>query len=77
MQLLDEGITVYRPAHAISVKGNVYCVLLTSTYDPEDEKWEFLPGTLVRCELKQLTGPGDIKYDRLVPFEAVEFDKLV
>ncbi len=30
---------------------NVYRILRPSDYDPEDEEWQFLPGSIVKCEL--------------------------
>lgn len=48
VQLLNEGTKVYRPAPAFSVGPNVVIILLPDTYDPEDEEWEFKPGTTVR-----------------------------
>jgi hypothetical protein len=27
----------------------IYKLLPTSNYDPEDEQWQFLPGTIVHC----------------------------
>lgn len=37
----------------------VFRVLKTEKYDPEDEKWEFLPGSVVRCEKKILSGASE------------------
>jgi hypothetical protein len=57
IQLLDEGVDVWRPTEGEMVAEMVFKVLPTENYDPEDEHWEFPPGTIVRCE-KQ------IKWDR-------------
>lgn len=54
--LLDEGVDVWRPAQAIRVGNDLFRILLPSDYDSEDETWEFLPGSLVKCALKMLSG---------------------
>jgi hypothetical protein len=54
--LLSEGTLVVRPTQAIGLGGNVYQVLPTSDYDPNDEEWEFPPGTSVECELETWSG---------------------
>lgn len=48
--LLNEGTTVFRPTVGMHLRGNVFEVLPTDGYDPEDEEWEFPPGTVVFCE---------------------------
>ena len=48
--LLDEGTDTWRPTQAIDLGNGRYKVLPTGNYDLEDEVWEFLPGTIVRCE---------------------------
>ena len=40
-------------------------------YDPEDEMWEFLPGTVVRCEMRPL-GPRAEKADTLTAVAAID-----
>jgi hypothetical protein len=47
--LLDEGIKVSRPTLAEEVGQGRYKVLPTDDYDPEDEVWEFPPGSIVTC----------------------------
>lgn len=54
IKLLEEGAIAYRPTQAEEVEPGLYKVLPTENYDPEDEIWEFLPGTIVRCEVKTL-----------------------
>lgn len=53
--LLDEGVTVWRPARAERLSDGSYRVLPTSDYDPADESWQYPPGTRVICEPKQLS----------------------
>ncbi len=48
--LLEEGTPTIRPTMAIPLGGDLYKVLPTPNYDPEDEIWEFLPGSIVRCD---------------------------
>jgi len=51
--LLGEGTTVWRPAQARHIQGDVY-ELLGSI--PVDEQWQFSPGQLVECEEQVLPG---------------------
>ena len=50
VELLDEGTPTIRPTKGIFVADNIYRLLPTPNYDPEDETWMFHPGSLVRCE---------------------------
>src|SRR5712692_2424623 len=54
--LLDEGTPVIRPTRAQSLGGDVYRVLATPDYDPEDERWQFPPGSVVRCIVEKRDG---------------------
>ncbi|MGO9118884.1 MAG: hypothetical protein ACLQPD_14905 [Desulfomonilaceae bacterium] len=54
--LKDEGTDVWRPTLGRRVGHMVFEVLATPDYDPEDEKWEFVPGTIVECEESILNG---------------------
>jgi hypothetical protein len=47
--LLEEGTTVWRPVEAEQVHEEVFRIVGTV---PDDEKWEFSPGELVRCREK-------------------------
>lgn len=49
VELLDEGTTVLRPTQGEILGGDHYRLLPTPDYDPDDEHWEFLPGSIVRC----------------------------
>lgn len=53
--LLHEGTDVWRPAIGIHMKDNIYQIYLQSEI-PADETWQFLPGELVRCEERLLSG---------------------
>ena len=54
--LLDEGTVVVRPTRGVPLAEGIYRVLATATYDPEDENWEFPPGSIVRCVLELRNG---------------------
>ena len=54
--LLDEGINVWRPTQAERLPDGSFRVLATPDYDPEDEKWEFPPGSCVIAEMRRLSG---------------------
>jgi hypothetical protein len=56
IRLLDEGTEVFRPTKADDLGDGVFKVLPSPDYNPQDEKWEFVPGTLVRCEKRKLEG---------------------
>ena len=56
VRLLDEGTDVFRPTLADLTPDGFYKLRPTEDYDSEDERWEFLPGQVVRCELVKLPG---------------------
>ncbi len=47
--LLKEGTTVFRPTKGKLLGPNKVEILPTVNYDPEDEEWEFTPGSIVEC----------------------------
>jgi hypothetical protein len=47
--LLEEGTPTMRGTQAIIMGDGLYKLMPTPHYDPEDEIWEFLPGSVVRC----------------------------
>ena len=53
VELLDEGVDVWRPVEAEPVMGGLYRVIGPV---PEDETWTFWPGSIVRCETRTLSG---------------------
>ncbi|MDR1181538.1 MAG: hypothetical protein LBL13_06140 [Bacteroidales bacterium] len=55
VRLLDEGTVVYRPVPAIEIKKDIFKIMRSDAYNPEDEIWEFLPGTCVLVEEKGLS----------------------
>ena len=50
IKMLNEGTMVYRPVPAYKIEDRIYKVQGFDIYDPEDEVWEFPPGTLVLVE---------------------------
>lgn len=48
VRLLEEGTEVSRPVKALSLREGLYKILPTQDYNPESEKWEFPPGSVVR-----------------------------
>ena len=61
--LLDEGTDVWRPTQAQPVGLHLYRV---SGVVPTDERWQFQPGEIVRCERRILSGK-----DQLVAIEKI------
>jgi len=51
VRLLNEGTEVSRPTQALDLGDGLFEILPTEGYDPEDETWEFPPGSVVRAEL--------------------------
>ncbi|MEQ1888990.1 MAG: hypothetical protein ABL951_07400 [Alphaproteobacteria bacterium] len=56
VSLLEEGTPTARPTLAIPLSNGLFKILPASNYDPEDEIWEFLPGSIVRCEKRNYRG---------------------
>jgi hypothetical protein len=56
VRLLDEGVEVARRTYGELIRDDIFRVLPAENYNPDDETWEFPPGTVVRCERK--TGPN-------------------
>ena len=48
--LLEEGSPTIRGTQAIVLGNDLYKLLPTPKYDPEDEIWEFLPGSTVKIK---------------------------
>ena len=58
VRLLNEGTEVSRPTEAVSCGGGLYRLLPTAGYDPDDEEWEFFPGSVVRA-VRRTDGLGE------------------
>jgi len=51
VELLGEGVTVFRPVTAVRQPDGSFELPSSS---PPDEQWAFLPGSRVECELRDL-----------------------
>jgi hypothetical protein len=56
VELLEEGVDVWRPVDAEPLDDGRYRLLAPADYDPDVETWAFLPGTTVRGEARRLSG---------------------
>ncbi|MBX9770728.1 MAG: hypothetical protein K2X29_05125 [Candidatus Obscuribacterales bacterium] len=54
VQLLNEGTDVWRPVPARRIDEHIYILAGADIYNPDNEEWEFPPGTCVRVEQRQL-----------------------
>ncbi|NBX67054.1 MAG: hypothetical protein EBQ96_08675 [Proteobacteria bacterium] len=48
--LLEEGTDTIRATDAVDMGNGTFKLLPTPSYDPEDEIWEFLPGSIVKIK---------------------------
>ena len=55
IRLLEEATDIWRATEAEALGDGRYRVLRPDDYDPEDEAWEFVPGTTVHCALRRLS----------------------
>ncbi len=53
--LRGEGTDVWRPVEAVPV-GSTYYRIVSENGAPDDERWEFTTGEVVRCETRRLSG---------------------
>jgi hypothetical protein len=56
VRLLGEGTVVFRPTPAVPLGAGTVKLLAPSDYDPDDEDWEFKPGSIVQVEPRTLEG---------------------
>lgn len=63
--IVNATMPLLRPVLAAQRAGGLYLILSVND-DPESEPWQFSPGSLVRCELRQLA-----EGERLVAVEQV------
>ena len=66
VELLDEGVTVYRPVEATPENGGSFRLPNTA---PAGERWRFEPGSRVICERQHIEGDGAVQLvaTRLAP----------
>jgi hypothetical protein len=50
VRLLEEGTDCSRPTQGVVLGNGLFKLLPTANYDPNDEHWEFLPGSIVCAE---------------------------
>ena len=52
--LLDEGVAVWRPVPALRIDAaeDRYVLLRPDDFDPDVERWEFPPGSVVEAEAR-------------------------
>lgn len=65
VSLLEEGTPTRRPTTAERISEDLYRVLTKDNYDPEDEIWEFPPGSIVRLE--QRTFENEVYLKAVMP----------
>lgn len=65
ISLLNEGSTTWKPVQAIELEENLF-EIPANTEVPEDEEWEYKPGTKVKCKEHSFTDgqAGLIAYEK-------------
>ena len=68
IHLPDEAVDVWRPVEAEPV-GELTYRILSENPDPENERWEFSTGEIVRCAAKIVSGGerGLVAVERVQP----------
>ncbi|MBB5316090.1 hypothetical protein [Tunturibacter empetritectus] len=56
VKLFEEAVDVIRPTSAVSLGQGKYQLLPPDNYDPEDEHWEFVPGSIVEVVRTTIDG---------------------
>jgi hypothetical protein len=56
IRLLNEGTEVLRPTEAEEMPDGIFKMRPAPDYDPDNEHWEFSPGSLVRGVVRELEG---------------------
>jgi hypothetical protein len=57
VKLLEEGTACSRPTKGVVLGNGLFKLLPTDKYDPKDEHWEFVPGSIVRAkEVRNVDG---------------------
>jgi hypothetical protein len=66
VELLDEGVTVYRPVEAMQESDGSFRLPDSA---PTDEHWRFEPGSRVICERQEIERDGEVQLvaSRLAP----------
>ena len=56
VRLHGEGDDAWRPTMGLELAPSLFKLLTVEGYDPESEKWEFRPGSIVKCEPREIDG---------------------
>jgi hypothetical protein len=56
VRLRDEGTSAFRPVEAVWLDSATARLIAPPDYDADDEDWEFVPGSIVRIEIRILEG---------------------
>jgi hypothetical protein len=52
VRLISEGTEVFRPTKSLDLGNGIFKLEATIDYDPEEEIWEFVPGSEVKGEFR-------------------------
>lgn len=66
VRLLGEGTDVYRPVQLERLSDGIF-VVQEKFYDPDDEKWEFPPGSIVKLTKHMLSDGSQISVCNRTP----------
>lgn len=59
VRLLGEGTVAFRPSPGEFLTPGMVRLIAPPGYEPDDEDWEFKPGSVVRVELRRLGGADE------------------
>lgn len=65
VRLLGEGTSVMRPTKAVPISPGKFLLQSTADYNPDDETWEFPPGSVVLCKKMDRNGETIFVAERL------------
>jgi hypothetical protein len=73
--LNDEAVDCWRPTLAERVSEDAYKLLPTEGYDPDNENWEFKPGSIVECRFSELGNEAEPRMC-LVAFRRASYESI-
>ena len=56
IHLPGDGDDSWHPTMGLEIAPMLFKILTVEGYDPDSEKWEFRPGSIVKCELREIDG---------------------
>lgn len=56
VRLLNEGTDVYKKAKGLCINPRTFILLKPNDYDPDDEDWEYKPGSIIECVIEEHGG---------------------